>query len=313
MSQFKYSIAIVVLLLLGIFPIWGQGDIMPAMSNSDYGMVRTNLTFGYEHAFGSVPDNFTGKVSYQAVNKPFLSLSVNARFNTLWSNFYDSQLTLPKKPVWTSGEAPDAWRIGLNGNHSYGAFGFTALGFLPVFHHPLAILAIGNAEWSNHCFGRISGLFGAVYIIKNNPTTQFGVGAVWILHTSSRFPVLPGIVYRHKISDKLLFSLYGSIIGLQFKPDEKNFFELGGDLDVKSFYFKPEIEGWPETCRFTMTSFRPALKYRRQLAPNFYGEAMAGVAFKVSGHITSATHSRSYLDFHEHPSFFLKAQLSYSL
>ena len=289
--------------ILTVFYCHGQFDLIQPVSESGYGMVKTNITVGYDHAFGAVPDNITGRVSYQIINKPYLKFSANARLNTLWSNFEDSRLS---EPV-------DAWGIGLNGNHSYGSFGFTALGFLPLFGHPVAVLGIGNAEWSNHCFGRISGLLGAVYLFKVTQETQFGVGPIFILHTSSKIPVFPGIVYRHRFTPQFAINIYGGLFGLEYKISDKDLLVFGGDLDVRSFYFKPHMEGWPDKCRFTMPQFRPALKYKRSLARNFYGEVQAGVGVKLSGRITAATKSKSYLDFDEDPAFFLKATLSYSL
>ena len=302
-SRMRVIVLSLMMLLLSDNLIFAQFDINPPVTESGYGMVRTNITAGYDHTFGAVPDCLSGKVTYEIVKKPYLTFSANARFNTLWANFADTQLS----------ESYDAWGIGLNGNHTYGSFGFTALGFLPLFGKPLAILAIGNAEWSNHCFGRISGLAGAVYIFKMTKDTQIGVGPVLIIHTSSKIPVFPGIVLRHKFNDKLALNIYGGLFAMEWKPTANDMFSCGADLDTRSFYFKPGVEGWPDKCRFTMTLFRPNFKYKRRLARNFYGEVQTGVAFKMSGRVTSATRSKSYLNFHESPSFVLKAAISWSL
>lgn len=294
---------IIISILFFCGPAMAQFDLIQPVSESGYGLVKTNLTFSYDHTFGAVPDNINGRVSYQIVNKPYLKFSANARFNTLWANFEDSRLSEPL----------DAWGIGLNGNHYYGSFGFTALGFLPVFGKPLALLGVGNAEWSNHCFGRISGLLGAVWLLKVTPDTQFGVGPVFIIHTSSKIPVFPGVIFRHRFNPQLALNIYGGLFGLEFTPSENDLIVFGGDLDSRSFYFRPHKDGWPEKCRFTMTLFRPGLKYKRRIARNFYGEVQAGVGFKLSGRVTSATRSKRFLDFEEDPAFFLKATLSYSL
>lgn len=299
----KIRIIAILLLALCVFPSFAQFDFGGPVSESGYGLVKTNLTFSYDHVFGSVPDNLTGQVSYQFVNKPYLKFTANAKLNMLWANFEDNRLS---EPV-------DAWGIGLNGNHSYGSFGFTALGFLPVFGKPLALIAIGNAEWSNHCFGRISGLAGGAYIFKMTERTQIGLGAIAIIHTASKIPVFPAILCRHRFNDRFALNIYGGIFGLEYNPTPNNLIVLGADMDARSFYFKPHKEGWPDKCRFTMTLLRPSLRYKHRFGKYFYGEAQAGVAFKMSGHVTSATRSHSYLEFHEKPSFFLKATVSYSL
>lgn len=299
----KIPVITILLSLLALFEARAQFDLMPPVSESGYGLVRTNVTAAYDHTFGAVPDNINGRVSYQIVNKPFLKFSANTRFNMLWANFRDSQLNPDK----------DAWGIGLNGNHIYGSFGFTALGFLPVFGHPLAILAVGNAEWSSHCFGRISGLLGAAYLFRITPDTQFGLGVIGMLHTSSKIPVFPIVIYRHKFSERFSVNVYGGLFSMDCKLTDKDVLAFGADIDVRSFYFKPGVDDWPEKCRFTMTLVRPNIKYKRMLARHFYGEVQAGLAVKMSGRITSATKSHRYLDFDEDPAIFLKATLSYSL
>lgn len=298
----KYPL-LFILLLLSRLTAFCQLEMIEPVNNSDYGMVKTNLTFGYDHQFGAVPDNITGQMSYQILKKPFLTFSVNGRLNTLWANFDREQLSRDMDP----------WDIGLNGNHSYGSFGFTATGFLPLFGKPLALLAIGNAEWSNHCFGRISGLVGGAFIFKMTKDTQIGVGPLFMINTASKIPVIPVIIYRHKFNERMAINVYGGLFAFEYKPWDKGILKLGADLDIRSFYFKPKVEGWPKKCRFTMTSLRPALKYRQQFARNFYGEAQVGVGFKISGRVSGVTGKARYLDFSEKPSLFLKAVVSYAL
>lgn len=299
----RIPLFLIMLLAMACPQARAQFDIMPAVQESGYGLVRTNLTFAYDHTFGAVPDNIMGRVSYQFVKKPYLTFSANARFNTIWANFDCSQLS----------QDLDPWDIGMNGNHLYGSVGFTATGFLPLFGHPLAVFTVGNAEWSSHCFGRISGLLAGIYMFKLTDDTQIGAGPLFMINTASKIPVFPVFVLRHKFSEKLAFNLYGGLFGLELKPWENGKFVFGADLDARSFYFKPGVEGWPEKCRFTMTLFRPYLKYERRIMRNFYGDIQAGVAIKMSGRVTSATKSHRYLDFNENPAFFIKASLSYSL
>lgn len=297
------ALTAILLICLCALNVRAQFDLMPPVQESGYGMVRTNLAVEYDHTFGAVPDNIMSRVSYQVVKKPYLTFSANARFNNLWANLKDSQLDHPY----------DAWGIGLNGNHLYGSVGFTATGFLPLFGHPLALFAVGNAEWSSHCFGRVSGLIAGVYLFKLTEDTQIGAGPLFMINTASKIPVFPVFVFRHKFSEQLALNLYGGLFGVEFKPTANDKFVFGADLDVRSFYFKPDTEGLPDKCRFTMTLFRPNLKYERRLYRNFYGSVQAGVAFKLSGRVTAATGSKRYIDFSERPALFLKASVSYSL
>lgn len=293
----------VILILATIYPAAAQFDFGQGVSESGYGMIKTNLTFSYDHAFGSVPDNIKGRVSYQFINEQWLKMSVNSQCNTLWANFDESQLSRPYSPS----------AIGLNGEHFFGSFGFTALGFMPLLGHPVALLAIGNAEVSNHCFGRISGIAAAVYMFKTTKETQFGVGPLFLINTASEIPVIPAIMYRHRFNPKFAINVYGGIFGLEYNPTKDDLLVLGADIDVRSFYFKPNAEGLPDKCRFTMSSIRPGIKYKRRFAPNFYGTFQTGVSFKMSGRVTEATSSHRYLDFKEKPAFFLQATVSYSL
>lgn len=295
---------VVILLLITVWlSARAQIEGLPPVGESDYGVVRTNVNASYDHTFGAVPDNFTSRISYRLLNLPFLSVTVNSRFNTLWSNLKDSQLE-PEE---------DAWGSGLNGSHTYGSFGFTALGFLPPREHPVAVMLQVNSEYSSHCFGRISGLAGAVCLFKLTPDTQLGAGAVFIIHTSSSVPVLPMIIFRHRFNPRLALGIYGGLFNLDYNLDTKSVLSLNGTLDTRSFYFKPHVEYWPEKCRFTMTLFRAGVRYKREVALNIFVEAEAGVAFKTSGRVTSATKSHAYMKFHERPASYLKASVSWSL
>ena len=75
----KIRIIAILLLALCVFPSFAQFDFGGPVSESGYGLVKTNLTFSYDHVFGSVPDNLTGQVSYQFVNKPYLKFTANAK------------------------------------------------------------------------------------------------------------------------------------------------------------------------------------------------------------------------------------------
>lgn len=281
----------------------GQFDLPQPVRESGYGLLKTNVTFRYDHAFGALPDNLTGKITYQVVDKPYLKFSINSIFNNLWANFDNSQLAGNR----------DAWKINLNGNHTLGSFGFTALGFVPVNKKPLALLLIGNVEWSTHCFGRFSGLAGVAYILKMSERTQFGVGPMVMLHTSSSFPILPGVIYKHSFNDKFAINIYGGIFGLEYNPSENDLIAIGSNIDVRSFYFKPHVAEWPKRCRFTMTMFQPLLKYKHRFYGNFYGEAQCGVSFKIGSQVTGASSTHNYMKVKEGPAFFIKAGVSYSL
>lgn len=72
----KIRIIAILLLALCVFPSFAQFDFGGPVSESGYGLVKTNLTFSYDHVFGSVPDNLSRARCLTSLS---ISLILNSR------------------------------------------------------------------------------------------------------------------------------------------------------------------------------------------------------------------------------------------
>ncbi len=191
--------------------------------------------------------------------------------------------------------------------------GATASVRTKLFGKPVMGIAMLNTEWAVGGFERISGTIMGMIMLKATQSTQFGIGPLAMINTTSKIPAFLVFVYRHRFNEKLALNLYGGMFGLDYNPNRNNLLSIGADIDVKGFYFKPKQEDLPEMCRFTYTSFRPMIKYRLRLRQNFYLDVQGGVALPMSCRVNGKNGSKEYFECNQKPSPFLQGGISYSL
>ncbi len=170
-----------------------------------------------------------------------------------------------------------------------------------------------NTEWGSGGFERISGTVMGVIMLRANRRTQFGIGPLVMINTTSKIPAFLIFMYRHRFNEKLALNFYGGMFGVDYNPNKNSLLSAGADIDVKGFYFKPNHENLPNVCRFTYISFRPTVKYRVRLRPNLYFEAQGGVAIKMSCRVNGRNGTKEYFDCNQKPAPFLQGGISYSL
>ncbi len=278
-----------------------QSDVN--VSKGGYGMVKTNISVSADYTWGAVRDGFGARVSYQAYKNKWLTLSANVKYNSVKIDFDEGVLSND----YSSDD------VGLNDIHLMAQLGSTITARTKMFGKPLMGIAMLNTEWGISGFERISGTIMGLVMLKANLNTQFGIGPLVMINTTSKIPAFLVFMYRHRFNDKLAVNLYGGMFGLDYNPNRNNLFSVGADIDVKGFYFKPRYETLPEVCRFTYTSFRPMIKYRLRLGQNFYFDAQGGVAITMSCRVNGKNGTKEYIDCNQGPAPFLQAGISYSL
>lgn len=266
-------------------------------------MVKTNISVSADHTCGAVSDGFGARVSYETYKSNWLTVSANAKYNSVKVDFDENALGgsfLPED-------------IGLNDIHIMAQLGATVTARTKLFGKPFMGIAMLNTEWGVGGFERISGTVMGMIMLRANRDTQFGIGPLIMINTTSKIPAFLVFVYRHRFNEKLAINLYGGMFGLDYNPNKNNLLSVGADIDVKGFYFKPKNENLPNVCRFTYTSFRPMFKYRLRLGPNFYLDAQGGIAVKMSCRVNGKNGTKEYLDCNLKPQPFGQAGISYSL
>lgn len=292
-----------VLVVLTALAARAQSQADVNVSEGGYGMVKTNITVGADHTWGAVRDGFAARVAYEAYKKGWLTVSANARYNSLKVDFDEGALS--------NGYSPS--ELGLNDVHIMAQLGATATARTTIFGRPFMGIAMLNTEWGVGGLDRVSGTAMGIVMLRANRDTQFGLGPLVMVNTTSKIPAFLIFMYRHRFNDRLAINLYGGMMGLDYNPNRNNLLSIGADIDVKGFYFKPHHESLPKVCRFTYTSFRPMVKYRVRLRQNFYLDAQGGVALKMSCRVNGRNGTKEYFDCAQKCAPFLQAGLSYSL
>lgn len=289
--------------LLTALNAWGQTQSDVSISEGGYGMVKTNITTSYDHRWGDIQDGFSARVSYEFFRNRKFTLTANARYSSVETSFSAADLT--------EGFNPD--EIDLNGTHLMGQVGVTSTFRTRVAGKPIMGMAMVNSEWGDGGFARISGIAMGLVMLRANRNTQFGIGPIVLVNSCSKIPAFLVFMYRHRFNEKWLINLYGGMMGVDYTPSRDDLLSLGADVDVKAFYFRPHSAELPGRCRFTSTSFRPMVKYRRRLGTNLYFDIQAGAVIKMSCRVNGTTGSTEYLECRQKAAPFIQAGVSYSL
>lgn len=280
-----------------------QSQTEVAASEGGYGMIRTNIAIQYDHTWGRVSDGFAARVSYEFIKKQNITLSGNFRYTSTSAHFRPSDTN----PTFIPAD------INLNGIHTMEQLGLTATARTIIFGKMLTGLGIINSEWGIGGFNRVSATIMGMIMLRATKDTQFGLGILGMINTTSKIPIFPVFIYRHRFNTKWSVNLYGGMFGIDFHPTPNNFLSIGADIDVKAFYFKPEKPELPRTCRYTQTNFRPMVKYRRSLMKNLYFDMQAGYAINMTTRINGVNGTREYIKLSQTPRPFVQASFSYSL
>ena len=174
-------------------------------------------------------------------------------------------------------------------------------------------MAMINSEWDEGGFARVSGIAMGLIMLRVNRNTQFGIGPMVMVNTCSKLPAFLIFMYRHRFNDKWLINLYGGMFGIDYNPTKNNLISIGADIDVKAFYFKPNDASLPTKCRFTSTSFRPMIKYRRRLIQNLYFDFQGGISMKMSCKINGVSNSKELINCNQKAYPFLQTSVSFAL
>lgn len=283
--------------------LYAQSEVGARISEGGYGIVKTNITVTYDHTFGKVKDGFNARVSYEFVKKKHITISGNFRHSSVTADFIESDLDENFNPE----------EIKLNGMHTMEQIGVTATANTRLYGKPLIGLGMVNSEWGRGGFNRVSAALMAMLMLRVNKDTQFGVGVIGMINTTSKVPAFPVFVYRRRFNEKWLLNLYGGMFGVDYTPTANDLISIGADIDVKAFYFRPSVEELPKTCRYTQTNFRPMLKYRRKLITNLYFDLQCGYAVNMNTRINGVNGTKEYIEINQKPHPFIQASVSYSL
>lgn len=273
------------------------------VSEGDYGMVRTNINITYDCTWGGLSDGFSARVSYQCFKNKIFTLTANGRYHSVTADFDADDLP--------SGFSPEA--MGLNGTHIMGQLGLSATARTTLWGKTMLAFGSVNMDLGEGGYARTSALLMGIVLLRQTKNTQFGIGPLVMVNTNSKVPAFLVFMCLHRFNERWLINLYGGMFGIDYTPTRNDLIAIGGDIDVKSFYFRPHTEGLPERCQYRKTSFRSMLKYRRRLKPHLYLEVEGGVSLRMSSRVTGVTGTTEYFDINLPAAPFVQAGVSYAL
>lgn len=298
----KLKTSLLLLLALASQAIGNAQSPMGGAPDS-YGMVKTNMKVSYDYTSGAVRDHFMARASYEFFKNNKFTLTANTNYNSLHTDF--SAAALP------AGFDPEL--LGMNKTHIYGQLGLSGTFHSRLFGKPFMAYGMMSTDWGDGRFQRVSGMAMGLFMLRANRDTQFGIGPLVLVNSTSKIPAFLVFIYRHRFNDRLAVNLYGGMFGLDYTPSSSNLITIGGDIDVRSFYFRPGHPGLPKRCRYNNTNFRPGIKYKRRLAKNFYGEVQGGVIIKMSSRVNGVTGTKKYFDIPMPTRPFAHVAISYAL
>lgn len=294
---------ILVIFLFFTLKVCAQSETDVRVSEGGYGIVKTNITIVFDHTFGKITDGFDARVSYEFFKTRRFTLTGNFKYNSVTANFNSNDLNGLFNPD----------EIGLNGTQTMEQIGATATMTTRFLGKPFMGIGLLNSEWGKGGFNRVSATVMGILMLRNERNTQFGIGLIGMVNTTSKVPVFPVFMYRHRFNGKWLINLYGGMFGIDYTPTPKNLISIGAEIDVKSFYFRPSFSGLPKTCRYTQTNFRPMLKYRRKLIQNLYFDIRGGYAVNMSTRVNGVNGTKEYIKISQKPRPFVQVSVGYSL
>lgn len=258
-----------------------------AQNASPMDLNRSGVAVYYLRSAHDDADHFCARLNAELLKGETYSVSAMARYQYIRTGIPDGDF---------SGTGYTPRELHINGDHHVYQLGVNSMVRSWLWGKPLMALSMLRADFSRHGFGRVDAMAVAILMLKSTRETQFGLGPVLLLNTSSRWPLFPMFMYRHQFNPQLSLGLYGGIFSLDYTPTRADQLSTGFDINARTFYFRPETDGLPDVCRYTKTLFRPMAKYRRHLTKHLSAEIEGGVELKMSSRIYGRTGTHHYIE-----------------
>lgn len=152
-----------------------------------------------------------------------------------------------------------------------------------IGNKPLMLIGSAFGDGWNEGFGKAQGMFSAIMIFKQSPTTSFSAG-LYGMTLYETIPIFPIITYWHQFNQNLSIDVTlpsRAYMRLQFS--DKHRFSLGASLASEHFYMKPGMKDVPDVAYFNKSTIKPELVYEYIIDQHFYLIARAGGSAMISG------------------------------
>ena len=161
-------------------------------------------------------------------------------------------------------------------NYSYFKGGLNGTYYTRLFNKTLMLSASISGDGWYQGFEQVEGTLTALLILKRTASTNISVG----IHGTTLFDVLPGVpivVFTHQFNPNWSVDITmpsRAYVRYQFCNNHR--LSLGSSLEREMFYYKPNIDGMPETALFSRNSVKAELFYEYIINKRFYLIARGG-------------------------------------
>lgn len=170
-----------------------------------------------------------------------------------------------------------------------------------------------KSEFSESGFERFTGIALGLMQLKRTEISSLHVGAVFLINTSSPWPLFPIVMYRHRLSEKYSFEFLMPRTYINYHISVRKKLSVGFSIDGEHFYITPKCPDLPKTCMYGRSNLRPEIKYEYIPNPLMKFYVKGGASICISSRLYSSSGNTRYVDISQKTSYFLGAGMSYGL
>lgn len=225
------------------------------------------------------------RASYAIVSKGATRVQVNARYTHIYQAFDSQTKTVD---------------YGLQEHsHHYMTGGLMGMTRLKLWDKSLMVMALVNADFSNHGYERWSAMGTAMLMLKQSRETQLGVGFICLINTFSRVPIFPFATYRHQFDAYWTLNLNLPRFQMEYRPNKSILWSLGAGIDADSYYLRTAGDNLPGKVRYSRTNINMGPGFEYTLPGHLKLIADAGVQVVMTNRICNSGSSRRLATIHE--------------
>ena len=179
-----------------------------------------------------------------------------------------------------------------------------------LWGRPLVLVGTVGCEFSQRGYERWSAMGTAMLMLRQNSSTQLGVGLLCLVNTFSRFPVFPFFTYRHTFSPQWTLNLTLPRYHIAYTPSQSDKWSFGVGLDTGHFYLSPSDAGLPGHVRYSRLAGNIGPAFEHRFSRHLTVSAETGVSVIFSDRIREHNSSKELATVGEAPSAYFKIGLT---
>ena len=177
-----------------------------------------------------------------------------------------------------------------NGTVNYHNFStaFSSTYFSILFNKPIIFNASIIADANEESFGRIKGLLGFTFILKQTEQTTITLGALGFLDPSSQIPFTPTFGYNHRFKNlkwELDFILPQRLL-FRRPVGENGRLSLGSTLGYTEFYVGANIQAYGNIFTYSQIELKTGIMYEHRINDYLIGTFQGGLQNFISNRAT---------------------------